>query len=346
MNTVAPDLSDPAAPPHPDTHVGPGSRRSHALNSYLSRVSRPLMAATRYGPSPVAVRMLRATRPGVNRSLAAMCPVPAGTAVLPIATRHGDGQVRGEWVGTVDTHGPGLTRGRDRPIIYYLHGSGYVVCSPRTHRGLVARLSRQTGFLAFSLDYRLGPEYRWPTGGDDTIRGYHWLLDQGIDADRIVVAGDSAGGHLALDLLADNHRTGTPQPSAMVLFSPLYDPSFATAVAHERAGARDPIIDAVAAQKILRLYTGDADPDHPRMRIPLDDGITLPRTLIQYGGLEVMGQDARDYHQALVRAGGDAQIEAWRGQGHVFQMFGRLTPDARPAVRRATAFLTESVTAH
>lgn len=301
------------------------------------------MAATRYGPPPLAVGVLRATRPGVNRSLTLMSPVPKATVVRPVDTRFGCGRVRGEWVGRADTHGQNLTIGRDQPIIYYLHGSGYVVCSARTHRGLVARLGNRTGFLAFSLDYRLGPEYRWPSAGDDAIRGYRWLLAQGASAEQIVIAGDSAGGHLALDLIADNHRTGTPQPSAMALFSPLYDPSFELAVAHQRAGTRDPIIDAIAAQKILRLYTGDVHPDHPRMRIPLEVGIMLPRTLIQYGGREVMGRDAQAYHHALREADGTAEIECWRGQGHVFQMFPHLAPESRRAVRRAATFLSESV---
>ncbi|MGW5524456.1 alpha/beta hydrolase [Gordonia sp. NPDC003950] len=346
-----PDTNDPATT---DTHDAPiddrhpssalASRRTLALNSYLRRVTRPLMAGARYGSPAVTAQVIRTTRPGLNRALEVMSPIPERVVTRPVATRFEGGQVRGEWVGDSSRHGVHLTIGRDRPVIYYLHGSGYVVCSTRTHRGLVARLSRRTGCLAFSLAYRLAPEYRWPAGGDDAIRGYHWLLSQDIDAEQIIVAGDSAGGHLALDLLADNQRTGTPQPAAMTLFSPLFDPTFDTAVAHQRAGARDPIIDAIGARKILRLYTGDADPDHPRMRISVDDRTPLPRTLIQYGGLEVMGQDARNYHQMLTDAGADARIESWAGQGHVFQMFPRLSPESGHALRSAASFISQSVT--
>ena len=109
-----------------------------------------------------------------------------------------------------DRRTPGVGHVRtDQPIIYYLHGSGYVICSTRTHRGLTARSSNRTGRAVFSLDYRLGPRYRWPAAGDDTIRGYLWLLEQGFAPEQIVVAGDSAGGHLALDLLGHNQRTRT-----------------------------------------------------------------------------------------------------------------------------------------
>ncbi|MGW0037890.1 alpha/beta hydrolase [Gordonia sp. NPDC003376] len=338
------DLSDraataPARGPHPAG--ARGSRRARALNGYLVRVSRPMMVVTRFNPPPVAERMLRATRPGVNRTLAALSPVPAGTTVRPVVARHRRGPVRGEWVGATGHHGHRLSLREAGTVLYYLHGSGYVICSPRTHRGLVARLAHRSGALAFSLEYRLGPQHRWPAAGDDAIRGYHWLLSQGIDAERIVVAGDSAGGHLALDLLADNQRTGTPQPGGMVLFSPLYDPTFALAVTHQRSGIRDPLIDAVAAQRILRFYTGDAEPDEPRMRIALESSGDLPRTLIQYGGLEVMGLDAITYHRALLDAGADATLQRWPDQGHVFQMFPRLTPESGHAVTAAAHFIAD-----
>ncbi len=192
-----------------------------------------------------------------------------------------------------------------------------MVCSPRTHRGLVGRLGNLTELSAFSLDYRLGPEHPWPCAGNDAIRGYRWLLSQGYRAEDIVIAGDSAGGHLALDILAVNHATRTPQPGSMVLFSPpLYDPTFDLAVDNQRSGVHDPIINAITARKILRLYTRTADPDHPRMRIRLTPPeMTLPKTLIQYGSLEVMGADARATHDEIVGAGGVSVIQAWPDQG-------------------------------
>lgn len=316
--------------------VGRGSFRSRAVNGYLTRVSHPMMAAGmgRNGPS---ARMISAMRPGVNRSLSALSPVPSGTRVEQVREVAADGQVRGEWV---SAHaGPARPASTDQTILYYLHGSGYVICSPRTHRGLVARLSRRTGWSAFSLDYRLGPEYRFPTAGDDAIRGYHWLLDRGHRADQIVVAGDSAGGHLALDLLADNHRRGIAQPRGVVMFSPLYDPTFDLAVASQLRGVRDPLIDAVSAQRILQLYTGDAEPDHPRMRVHLPAGMSLPPTLIQVGGLEVMGDDARAVERVLRDAGGDVRLQEWPGQGHVFQMFPLFSDESRLALREATGFM-------
>ena len=308
------------------------------MNAYLTRVSRPMMAFGARGPSPS--RLITAMRPGINQSLVRTSPVPRGTTATPVCAPVGTGSVRGEWVS-----GSWLDadRGCRAPIIYYLHGSGYVVCSPRTHRGLVARLAKATGRAAFSLEYRMAPRYQMPTAGDDAIRGYRWLLDQGWQARDIVLAGDSAGGHLALDVIVDNHHHGLPQPGAMVVFSPLYDPTFRTAVDHQRRGARDPIIDAVAAQRFLQLYTGDAPADHPRMRIEIPSGMSVPPSLIQVGGLEVMADDARALHVALTAAGGESELQVWPDQGHVFQMFPYFSSEARHAVADAARFITEAL---
>lgn len=302
------------------------------------------MAAVDIGPAVFGPGLITTLRPAINSTLVAMNPVPPRTTSKPVAVvvrgRSGaDERVRGEWV-----WGRGVGRTADpasAQIIYYLHGSGYVICSPRTHRGLVARLSCRTGRPAFSLDYRLGPRYRLPAGGDDTIRGYHWLLDLGYRAENIVVAGDSAGGHLALDLLADNHRTATPQPGGLVLFSPLLDPSFGLALAREAGGVRDPYIHGAAAQHVLAMYTRGASIDDPRVTVPITPGMSLPRTLIQVGGREIMADDGRELHRRLVGAGGDAELQAWPDQGHVFQMFPYLTPESTRAVSEAARFIRE-----
>ncbi|MGV9709799.1 alpha/beta hydrolase [Gordonia sp. NPDC003424] len=317
--------------------TGPGSVRSRTINGYFSRVSHPFMTAAGL-PGARSAQFITAMRPGLNRSLTVMSPVPAETHVQPVHEWLDGQRVRGEWVG-VGPHAPRPDDPASARIIYYLHGSGYLVCSPRTHRGLVGRLAKRTGWSAFSLDYRLGPEHPFPAAGDDTIRGYHWLLSQGFRPEQIVVAGDSAGGHLALDLLADNHRRGVGQPAGLVLFSPLYDPTFDLAVASQMRGVRDPLIDAFAGQRLLRLYTRGTAADHPRMRVQLHTEMSLPPTLIQVGALEVMGDDARATHHALRAAGADSSLQEWPGQGHVFQMFPLFSPDSRHALHEAAAFM-------
>ncbi|MBD0862797.1 alpha/beta hydrolase fold domain-containing protein [Gordonia sp. zg691] len=136
-----------------------------------------------------------------------------------------DGVV-GEWVSA------GVTA--SNRVVLYLHGSAYAICSARSHRGLASRLSRETGLPAFVVDYRLAPEFPFPTAADDVERAYRWLLSQGFRPDDITVAGDSAGGHLALDLVLDNARRAIPQPGAVVLFSPLIDLTYTLASTREQ----------------------------------------------------------------------------------------------------------------
>lgn len=290
---------------------------------------------------PTAVPLIR---PALNGSLSAISPVPRGTKTTTVRHRFDGGQVRGEWTHEARGFDGGIpSPSNGRSVLYYLHGSGYLVCSTRTHRGLVARLVRRAGIGAFSLDYRLGPEHRFPAGGDDAIRGYRWLLDQGFSAEQIIVGGDSAGGHLAQDLLAANHADGVPQPRAMLLFSPLYDPVFDVARALERTGVHDPHIHAASAQRMMGMYRGTASPDHPRMRIALTPDMDLPDTLIQYGAREVMADDARAIHRNVLAAGGTSTLQAWPGQGHVFQMFPYFTPESRKAVREAKDFIDRNL---
>jgi monoterpene epsilon-lactone hydrolase len=175
-------------------------RIARGLRLTLQQLSRVLPAS---GP------VLRLTRATVER----VCVATGADRIphTPVRERVESGQVRGEWVGPAPVPG-------DR-VLYYIHGSAYAVCSPRTHRPLVAGLARRTGRRAFSLDYRLGPEHRFPSAHRDTVRGYRWLLAQGHRAEDIIVAGDSAGGHLSLALCGELRRLGLPMPAGMVLFS-------------------------------------------------------------------------------------------------------------------------------
>jgi acetyl esterase/lipase len=95
---------------------------------------------------------------------------------------------------------PAMPRCRDAAILY-IHGSGFMFCSLRTHRGLVSRISSASNLPVFSLEHRRGPEHQFPAAHDDALAGYRWLLAQGYRPERVVVAGDSAGGHLREPLL-------------------------------------------------------------------------------------------------------------------------------------------------
>ena len=303
-----------------------GSPRARVA-AFATRWSlRPLTSAL-----PANRRGIRVSRRIVAASMNLFGPVPRGTSVDLVA----DGSVRGEWV-----RAAGVTPGER--VILYLHGSAYVICSARTHRGLTARLSRSTGLPVFTVDYRLAPEHPFPAAADDIESAYRRLLEQGYRAKNIVIAGDSAGGHLAADLIIENDRTGTPQPGAVVLFSPLIDLDFELSAQTERI-RKDPMISAASARALVKLYTDGNAADLPRLRLDLALVRDLPPTLIQVGGAEMLRADARHLHSMIDKAGGRGELEIWPDQMHVFQALPRLIPEAELALERAAEFIAHTL---
>src|SRR5271167_4738611 len=251
-------------------------RRSHARLDAGPRRSdrqRAHAPAAQRGPSPERTWGLWLSRRIVAGIMGAFGPTVSGTMVDKVDTRTPDGhRVAGEWV-----RGPGAHRAD--AAIYYIHGSGYALCSPRTHRRLTAWLSRLTKLPIFSVDYRLAPRHRFPAAADDVHAGWEWLLSStGLPPDRVIVAGDSAGGHLAVDLML--HGPLASRSAALVLFSPLVDLTLSLARARERLH-RDPAIRAADAARLVQLYCRGVDPAHPRLALDVTRGPVLPPTLIQ-----------------------------------------------------------------
>ena len=272
----------------------------------------------------------------VARVMDAFGPSLAGTRVRRVDTRTAQGhRVVGEWV-----YGAGVPSHRADTAIYFVHGSGYALCSPRTHRRLAAWLSRLTGLPVFTIDYRLAPRHRFPTAADDVRIGWEWLTtEQGPEAGRVVIAGDSAGGHLAVDLLL---QPRTAHPAALVLLSPLLDLTFELAKTRENR-RRDPAIRSRDALRLVELYCTGIESTHNRLRLDVAAGRALPPTLIQAGGAEMLAADAIALADGIRAAGGSCELEVWPDQVHVFQALPRLTAEAAPAMRRIAAFISRSL---
>jgi epsilon-lactone hydrolase len=266
-------------------------------------------------------------RPAADYVIARTTPVVPGVRVKRVSA-----PVRGEWVWAPEADDAA-------GVVLVLHGSGYLICSARTHRGFASHLSEYSGMPAFAIDYRLAPEHPFPAAEDDAFAAYRWLLAQGHDPGRIVVAGDSAGGHLAVALALRLRSEGLPAPAALALFGPLIDPSYRACIADART-RRQPL-DPRAAKRAVALYVGDHDAEDPRLCLLNADLSDLPTIQIHYGSREVMRADAELFAAQVIAAGGRCDEQMWPGLMHGYWLWPR--DQGRISLETAGLFLRNSV---
>ncbi len=302
--------------------------RARALARYLRACARPVADRLRFGGAQL--RVVREAYDTVG-----FTPLPRGTKVHAVSEQHGDGQVTGVWLTARDAD-------ESAGVVLYLHGGGFVLGSPRTHRHLAALLSQASGMPVLLLDYRRAPEHPYPAAADDALAAYQWLLDQGHPADKVVLASDSAGGHLAAWLLRGLARRRAAMPGAAVFWSPFLDLTCSELDARD-AECRDPYIPPVRAREVAALYAGSFGVDHPGLDVFRGPKRRWPPTLVQVGGTECLLADSRRLADVLAAAGVHCELQVWPGQVHVFPAFYPIVPEGRLAIGQAGVFLREVV---
>jgi epsilon-lactone hydrolase len=236
--------------------------------------------------------------------------------------------IPGEWV---ESQSP--TDG----ILLYLHGGGYFGCSAETHRPITVWFALH-GFRVFAPNYRLAPENPFPAAVDDAAAAYRGLLAEGQPPNRIVVAGDSAGGGLALSLMLALRAAGTPLPAAAALFSPWADLA-ATGESVRTNAARCAMFHGPAVGPTARLYLGNADPRNPLASPLYADLSGLPPLLIHVGADETLRDDSTRVADKARAAGVPVELKIWPVVPHVWQLAPQLIPEARQSLDEATEFL-------
>ncbi|WP_280260193.1 alpha/beta hydrolase [Nocardia abscessus] len=292
------------------------SVRARALRRISALTFRPVIDLI-----PVTPSTIPAARIFIDNVLRTVAPMLRDTVVAAV---RGD-EVRGEWI-----RGPRVVR--DDAAILYVHGGGFVAGSARAYRGITSRLSAATWLPVFAVDYRLAPEHPFPAASEDVSAAYRWLLAQGFPAERIIVAGDSAGGYLAADFVITNAREGGPRPAALVLLCPMTDLSLTAANAHETA-QRDGLLTISAVTAAIAHFTTEPRELRPRR------GMSLPPTLIHAGDEEFFTGDATALAAGLHAAGASCELVLWPNQMHVFHVFAAMVPEARIAYRGAARFI-------
>lgn len=261
--------------------------------------------------------------------------VPFG-AYLPVGWRMRVEErfpLKGDWIEPVAPDHP--ARGH---CILYFHGGGYTAMSPRTHRSLTSRLASWSDARLVALDYRLAPEHPFPAAVNDATSAYRALIAAGTPASRIVLAGDSAGGGLALSLLLVLRDAGDLPPAAAVLFSPWTDLA-ATGQSIIGNDARDPLFFGVWVARHARHYLGATPATNPIASPVHADLAGLPPLLIQASDCEVLLDDSRRIAENATRAGVRATLRVWHDVPHGWQIFAPILPEGRAALREAAGFI-------
>jgi len=278
------------------------------------------------GQAPPTLAELRASFAPAGR----IHPVPDDVQVSVVTA----GGVPAHWLAA-----PGTDPGR---VLLFLHGGGFEFGSLRSDGELAARLGRAGGMRVLLPEYRLAPEHPFPAAIDDVLAAWRWLrADQGLSARSLAVAGDSAGGGLAVALLVAARDAGEALPAAAVLMSPTVDLTSSGASMTERVD-QDPFSTPAMLRQFASDYLAGADPKTP-LASPLFAPLAgLPPLLIQVGTADLLLSDSERLAAAASQAGVDVTLEVGEGLPHVYPILLG-TPEAAEATEQTGKFLRARV---
>lgn len=222
-------------------------------------------------------------------------------------------------------------------VILYLHGGGYVAGNLTSYHLLCGTLSEISGMRVLMPEYRLAPDYPFPAGLEDTLSTYAWLLANNIDAEKIIIAGDSAGGGLVLATTLAIRDEGRPLPRGLVCLSPWTDLTF-SGKSHETNAAKEVILHPDNLRLWAEKYLRFADPRTPHISPAFADMHNFPPMLIQVGSDEALLDDARMVAERAQAAGVDVTLSVYEGMWHVWQTVGIL-PEAKRAFEEIGEFV-------
>ncbi|MFC3150264.1 alpha/beta hydrolase [Litoribrevibacter euphylliae] len=218
-------------------------------------------------------------------------------------------------------------------VILYLHGGAYSIGSAKSHRNLTAHLAKATGATILVLDYKLAPEFPFPAALTDATDAYQWLLKNGHQAQDIVIAGDSAGGGLALATALSLKDKHIPLPACLGLISPWVDMTMSGESVKSKADL-DPMIREDWLNVMINNYAVDLPPESPLCSPIFADLEGLPPIHIQVGSDEILLDDALRLAQRAESQGITVNLEIWDEMWHVWHFQAGLVPEANQAIEQ------------
>jgi monoterpene epsilon-lactone hydrolase len=234
------------------------------------------------------------------------------------------------------------THADPRSAIQYLHGGGYQKCSVESHRKMAGHIANAAGATVIIVDYRLAPEFRHPAAVDDSVAVYRWLLANEFEPTSIVIAGDSAGGGLALGTALALKRLGLPQPGALVAISPWTDLTLSGDSIQSRA-ATDIGVRREYLVKTRDDYVTKEQWDDPRASPLAGELAGLPPTFLMAGDDEILRDDALRFGMKAAAAGVDVTFDIVPEMQHVMTKAVGAMPESDAAVVRIGDFIRHAL---
>jgi len=224
-------------------------------------------------------------------------------------------------------------------IILYLHGGAYAVGSAKVHREFLIRLVKACQVKVLAIDYRLAPEHPFPAALEDSLTAYHWLLSQGYDPSKIVIAGDSAGGGLAIATLIALRDCKSPLPACAVCISPWLNLSYTL---EKRNNNNDPILNPEILSNFSRFYTGKTDAANPLISPFFADLKGLPPMLIHVGTNEILLDEIKQFYEKARMENIEIVLDTWHGLFHVFQIIPFI-PETKLSLEKIAFFIGNKI---
>ena len=220
--------------------------------------------------------------------------------------------MHGEWTSVTKAH-------MKKFVILYCHGGGYGTGSCLYARSLTSKLAEATSMDVLSFDYRLAPEHPYPAALEDAMKAWNYLMLFGYGARDVIVAGESAGGNLALALTLKLKEEGRILPRGLVLMSPWTDLTSSGKSITTKAEV-DPVLDKAYLDRMIQAYAGEQDLNNPFISPLFGDFAEFPPVYIQVGENEMLLSDSLRLHKALVNANVSVKLDRFPGMWHIFQM--------------------------
>lgn len=279
-----------------------------ALRQTMNRLVRPVLHPA--VPVPVQRRIVR----------------QAYRSSIPPRAAHFENTTAGNIPVTRTSYG-----NNSRGAVLYLHGGGYIIGSSSTHRGITGHLAKTSGCIVVTPDYRLAPEFPFPAALDDAEACWNGLLEMGFEPEQLALAGDSAGGGLAVALAMRLRDKNAPLPASLTVFSPWVDLTQKQLYMPEC----EPVLQANWTSKAAGLYAGEESLTNPLISPVFGDLSGLPPLLIQVGSQEILLNDAERLAEVASRHDVETRLEIYNSLWHVFQVHSGQLDRATAAMETA-----------